>query len=283
LPPELGVIFTVARATAVGVGEGRLRGRDLARSTRGVRTQGSPETLRDHLRALALVLPPSAVFSHTTAARMLRLPLPRGVRAVVHVTTPPGSPRVVRRGVVGHRGNPDTHLVQGVQVSDPLSTWADLAAALSLDDLVVMGDGILRRRFCTLEELRVDLVRRAGARGIRHLREASELVRADAKSVMETRARLVMHRAGLPEPVLNQDIYDDNGDWLGCPDFAWPERKVLVEYDGDHHRTDRVQWQRDVARRRLMQEAGWRVIVITADDVLRHPFALVELIRSVLG
>ncbi len=173
--------------------------------------------------------------------------------------------------------------MQGVQVSDPLSTWADLAAALSLDDLVVMGDGILRRRFCTLEELRVDLVRRAGARGIRHLREASELVRADAKSVMETRARLVMHRAGLPEPVLNQDIYDDNGDWLGCPDFAWPERKVLVEYDGDHHRTDRVQWQRDVARRRLMQEAGWRVIVITADDVLRHPFALVELIRSVLG
>ncbi len=103
------------------------------------------------------------------------------------------------------------------------------------------------------------------------------------ESVMETRARLLMLDAGLPEPELNRDVLFEHAGWLACPDFSWPGLNVAVEYDGDHHRTDRRQWQRDIARRRLLQEEGWTVIVITADDVLRTPAHMVAMIRDALA
>ena len=101
---------------------------------------------------------------------------------------------------------------------------------------------------------------------------------------METRARLVMVRAGLPEPQLNRDVHHPvTGEWLGRPDFVWQEQRVIAEFDGDHHRSDRAQWQADIVRKRLLEDAGWRVIIYTADDVLRHPYRLVASLRAALG
>ena len=84
---------------------------------------------------------------------------------------------------------------------------------------------------------------------------------------METRARLAFGTAGLPEPELNATVYAEDGHFLARVDFVWREQRVIVEYEGDQHRTDRRQWQNDIQRLRLLEGLGWKVIRITAADL----------------
>ncbi len=286
LPADLPDVFRVTQAQALGVGVGRLRGADLGRPCRGVRSSSPYVTPTERLRALGLVLPSTAVFSHDTAAQLLELPMPlqHNDDDVVHVMTPPGSPRVGRAGVLGHRGAPAAVLtVGGLRVSDPTSTWLDLAATWAVDDLVVAADAILRRSECGLPELTCAVDGAAGRRGAQAMRSALPLVRAGSRSPMESRARLIMLRGCLPEPELNIEVHDPRtGEWLATPDFVWRRRRVAAEYQGDHHRTDRAQWETDIVRIRRMQEAGWRVVLFTADDVLRRPRRLLESLRAAL-
>ena len=125
---------------------------------------------------------------------------------------------------------------------------------------------------------------RARHRGVVRMREAVDLVRVGSESPMETRARLVVVHAGLPEPQLNAAVLDDAGGWLATGDLVWREKKVVAEFDGDHHRTDRRQWQIDVARREAVQEAGWVYVQLTAQMVTVPAYAdrLVRRLASLL-
>ena len=51
-------------------------------------------------------------------------------------------------------------------------------------------------------------------------------------------------------------------------DIAWVEFKVGVEYDGDHHRTDKVQWRRDNEKRERLRAPGWILIIVTAQNLI---------------
>jgi Protein of unknown function (DUF559) len=282
LPASLPATFSLATAAKAGVGEGRLRADDLTRPCRGVRSRRPVTSLWDVVLALAEVLPAEAVFSHSTALLLQRLPN-AGLGSAVHVTTPPGSVRVNRTAVIAHRARIGrTSVLRGVRVSDPAAAWAALGHLAPLDELVALADAIAYRH-TSLEPLAAEVDLAQGRRGARRLREAMGLARLGAESVMETKARLLMVRAGLAEPELNVDILDGaTGEWLARADFVWREQRVVVEYEGDHHRTDRAQWRADIARRRLLEEAGWRVILITADDVLRRPEQLVAMLRAAL-
>ena len=50
-------------------------------------------------------------------------------------------------------------------------------------------------------------------------------------------------------------------------DLAWPEFKVAVEYDGDHHRTSKAQWRRDQEKRGVLVGRRWLVFVATAASI----------------
>jgi hypothetical protein len=157
----------------------------------------------------------------------------------------------------------------------PEDTWCDLAAnaALSLDDLIVLGDEIIHyRRGISPAQLDAAVRRRGGGRGRRLMIEALPHLRARSNSPMETRARLLFLRAGLPEPELNVVINDlDSGQWLSDSDFVWRAQRVVAEFDGDHHRTDRRQWQNDVARCQNLQDDGWAFVQLTYASVMVHP------------
>jgi very-short-patch-repair endonuclease len=84
---------------------------------------------------------------------------------------------------------------------------------------------------------------------------------------METRARLTFRTWGLPEPELNINIYDRHGQWLAKPDFVWRTRRVLAEYDGDQHRTDRSRWQYERTRRLALEAEGWTYVELTAESL----------------
>jgi len=102
--------------------------------------------------------------------------------------------------------------------------------------------------------------------------EALPQLRRRSNSPMETRARLLFLRGELPEPELNVVITDsDSGQWLSNSDFVWREQKVVAEFDGDHHRTDRRQWQNDVARCQNLQDDGWAFVQLTYASVMLCP------------
>ena len=104
----------------------------------------------------------------------------------------------------------------------------------------------------------------AGRRGARRLASAFARVRSGTDSPQETRLRLDLVDAGLPEPVVNPVIHDAAGEQIAIGDLAYPEWRVLVEYDGEHHREDRAQYARDVERLDDLARAGWRVIRFNA-------------------
>ena len=61
---------------------------------------------------------------------------------------------------------------------------------------------------------------------------------AGSASPGETRLRLALVRAGLPEPELNVRLYGVDGRYLGKPDIVYRRQRVVFEYEGDGHRLD---------------------------------------------
>jgi very-short-patch-repair endonuclease len=54
---------------------------------------------------------------------------------------------------------------------------------------------------------------------------------------------------------------------------------VAVEYDGDHHRSDRGQYVRDQRRLRKLTELGWIIIRVISED---RPDDVVVRVREAL-
>lgn len=276
LPTELSRRpFDVHSADRAGVHRQRLRRIDLLTPSRSLRWhRRRPPSGVERIRAHRPVLLPGQFISHVSAAVLWGLPLPVGVVAddPVHVTSIRPAPQMRRRGVTGHRTTADRATVRtrwGMPTSAPASAWVECGALLDLDDLVVLADAILVNRACatTLD----DLVRALGLRGrcpgVRRLRAALELARHGAGSPQETRARLAIARSGLPEPELQVDLYDEHGQFVGRVDFAYRHERIVIEYEGDRHRTDRVQWESDVLRYRTLARLGWLVLRWTRGDL----------------
>jgi very-short-patch-repair endonuclease len=281
--------FRAKDAAARGVRKGRLRGHDLSVPYRGVRVRGVvAHTVLERCRAYSAIMAPGQFFSHQTAARIHGIPVPgREDDEPLHVCVyrPDRAPRMA--GVIGHHTDVntiDTVMREGWFVTAPAHTLLQLAGGLSVDQLVVAGDAIVRRRdpMGTLEELAALLPRAGGMRGVARLREAIALVQVGSESPMETKLRLILARGGLPEPELNTDIHDRYGRFLARGDLVYREQRVIVEYDGDQHRTDQRQYERDVDRLESLAAEGWRVI-----RVLRHhldyPESVVRRVRAALA
>lgn len=254
--------------------------RALPNPFRGVRCHEVLESVGDRRAALALVRD-GLVLSHCSAAVVHGLPVPRWCEhEALHVTT--GGPRIRRPGVVTHRGARAPDTVRGMAVTSLVDTWIDLAPALALDDLVVLGDAVARR-LGSVEPLAAVVGRRVP--GVRRAREALTWVRVGSASPMETRSRVLVVRAGLPEPELNVTVHDDDGGWLGEGDLVWREARVVGEYQGSHHFGDYDRGDKDIVRRRGMESSGWSHVDFTKDDYYRRPrrLALLRRLGALLG
>ncbi len=183
--------------------------------------------------------------------------------------------------------------VEGVRASDPASTWALLAAEMSMHELVRIGDAIVREprgtggfrhpggALASIDDLRraTDAGRR---RGIARMRAALTLIRVGSSSPLETDFRLLAERAGLPEPSLDVEIRDEWGRLLGITEIAYPEFRVLVEIEGDHHRTSRRQWNRDIEKYAAYVAEGYEVVRLTAAHIRGAVPVAARIVREVL-
>ncbi|GAA1964630.1 hypothetical protein [Agromyces allii] len=229
-------------------------------------------------------MPSNQVFSHVTAAVLLGLPLPLAVEcdARVHVTALEGGRAPRRSGVAGYSttGHPPVRQVRGLRVLAPADAWCSLAGRLQHDDLVAAGDRLvgLPSPLASFDEIDRAIARHGNRAGAANLRRARADLRANSYSRPETLARLALLRAGLPEAEPNGVIELRSGRRTRG-DLVFRTYKVLVEYDGEHHRLDLGQWTTDVTRLNDLAADGWLVIRATkrmalADLVTRAERAL---------
>jgi very-short-patch-repair endonuclease len=283
--------FSLTDGLHAGVTAGRLRGSDLLTPFPGVRllaTLDPGRALAARCRLYAPRLVPGQFFSHLSAAALHGLPLPPWADSApvdVSALDPVRAPRTP--GVRAHHFDTEhveLAVVDGLPVTAALETWRHLSTQLLRDDLVAVGDALVRRvnPLATDAQLVRALARHGGRRGIRRLRAAHELVRRGTDSAAETRLRLVLRDAGLPGPEVNGLILADDGDFLAYGDLVYRRRRVVVEYDGRHHRTELDQYEHDIRRLDRLADAGWRVVRVIAEQLADDPQDVAARIRRAL-
>ncbi len=241
---------------------------------------------RDHAlrcRAAALLMPAQAALGGRSAAAVLGAPAP-GWRDPVTVVVPAPLKWRGPEGVRVHR----TDLAPGDVLDDgsglrhtsSLRTAWDVAALETTATAVSVLDAMLRRGTVRATDLSAVLRERSGRRGSRQVRRVLDLADPRSESPPESLVRVACVLAGLPAPVPQYDVLG-HGRWLGRVDLAWPEQRVLVEYEGEHH-FDGVQIVRDDARLARLTAAGWLVIRLAAAD-LRALDDVVARIRAALS
>jgi len=236
---------------------------------------------------MALYADHDPVLYGPSALQMLSVALPHTVAdwQAVHVLVSNPGWRPNRQDVVAHctsRPIKPWRQISGIPVLHPVDHWLQTAGA-SVDAMVEIGDGFLRRKnpLLSLEDMTARLDQLKGVRRFGLAKQAMRLVRANTDSLYETRTRLMLVHAKLPTPEVNYPVWCQSIDFTYHVDMGYPSVKVAVEYDGLGHVQDREQMSIDANRRRDLQDEGWLVITVTADQ-LRRPSAVVRSVESAL-
>ena len=156
--------------------------------------------------------------------------------------------------------------IDGIAVTTPARTALDLACRYPLGRAVAAIDALSRAAHLKMADVDALAARYEGRRGIRQARKTVELVDPGAESPRETWLRLLLVRAGFPPPTTQIPIHNEYGVLVAVLDMGWETIKVAAEYDGDHHRRDRWQFNKDIRRTETVHEQGWIHIRVTADD-----------------
>jgi hypothetical protein len=129
--------------------------------------------------------------------------------------------------------------ISGMGVTTAARTALDLARRRPLDVAVAEVDALLNATRMKVTDVELLAEQHRGAKGIRDARLVFDLVDPGAESPRETWLRLLINRAGYPRPETQIRVRDGFGQVVARVDMGWSDLKIAVEYDGDHHWTDR--------------------------------------------
>lgn len=275
--------FSRAEARACGLPRSRLLSREFLKVCYDQYVVATvPITTRVKAQAALNISPAGSFASHHTAAELWGAVVPD--TAETHVSLPSAEGRCVRRGVRSHVAWPGaraTHL-RGVRLSEPEQSFLELAAVgVDLVDLVVAGDSLVKAKRTTPEAL-IAAAHAWTGRGCRRARRAAGLVRSNVDSPMESRLRMLLVLAGLPEPEVNLIMRGPDGAWQRRFDMYYKKWRVLVEFDGRQHAEDSEQWTSDIYRREELDRRGDRLVVITKEGIYEEPLRTLERVRAAL-
>ncbi|MGI8808164.1 MAG: type IV toxin-antitoxin system AbiEi family antitoxin domain-containing protein [Acidimicrobiales bacterium] len=271
-------LFSRAQAVEAGATMATIRSRlDAGRWVRvgpGVyRIAGVPVTWNQRALAACLVAGHGAVVSHRSAAVVWGI---SGFRpGPLEITVPPG--RSNRNALARvHRSPVDGVRREGIPVTRPARTVADLAGVVSGARLEEAVDDALCRRLCRLDEVTAP----AGRRGSAALRTVLEAWNGDAlpDGVAEMRVVRRLLAAGLPQPVRQHEIHD-NGRFVARVDLAYPQVRLAIELDGFRWHAGRGPFRSDRLRRNRIEAAGWRLLETAPDDIDELCRAAAQILR----
>ena len=118
----------------------------------------------------------------------------------------------------------------------------------------------------SIEDVLLLAKRYRGARGVRRLKDALPLVDGGAASPKETWLRLLFIDAGMPRPTTQIPVVDGRGRLVRMLDMGWEDFMVAAEYDGDQHRTNRIQYVKDLRTTPKIEKLGWIVVRVIKED-----------------
>lgn len=255
-------------ALRAGYTDVELRGRGFTQVLWGVHISSEIAVDNYILCQAALLAVPEGAICGRSAARLWGAIVPDSADVEILLDR---KQRTLTKGLRMHRPaqRPATTSRYGLRITTPEATFLRLAADLELVDLVVAGDSLCTRA-TTPEKL---VAAAAGFRGkrARLARRAAGLVRAGVDSPQETKVRLLLVLAGLPEPAVNLVFCDDEGNVKRRIDMGYRTLRLGIEYDGRQHAENDDQWQRDIDRREEFDEIEWRLIVLRSPDLFIHP------------
>lgn len=175
-------------------------------------------------------------------------------------------------------GTDEVTRVAGLPVTTPARTAFDLARQLAVGEAVARLDALMRAKPFSVEAVQKLAARYAGARGVRQVRTVLPRVDPGSASPKESWLRMLLLDAGLPTPETQIPVVVGYRT-VALLDMGWERFKVAVEYDGDQHRTNRRQYVRDIRRSKELEELGWIVIRMIAED---RPDLVVERVMAAL-
>ncbi|TKG64237.1 DUF559 domain-containing protein [Prauserella endophytica] len=274
----------LARAIGLpGVRDALRKGR-LTRFSRSVLVDSRRATdFATRAAACLLTAGPRAVLSGHTALAVFGCTAADG--APIHMLVPYGCKPRRRPGMVVHHGRfeeQDVEMIGGLRVlamdqalAEVLSRGSRRTALACADQALRLVPEHARAEFHACVEERVRS--RTDPRGRRQAQALLDLATGLAESPAESWTLLALIDAGLPVPVQQYRITDLAGNDIYRLDFAWPELRIAVEYDGyEAHEKRR---ESDAERDADLERRGW--IVVRADAVdLRDPQRMIKAVEA---
>jgi very-short-patch-repair endonuclease len=269
--------FMVADARRTGMSWDDLQTKIWTRMSRGQYAwTGLPQDARLRLRAVAQRMPGAYAFSGLTGAWLLGLDV--SWSEPIEVTVGRDVPVRARAGVRLRRAalpESDVIMRRGFRTTSGMRTVCDLGSRADLVESVVALDTALRAGVVEQSDLARHLLMHVGAKGIKRLRRAVRHVDPRSESPMETRLRMELIRGRLPCPCVQAELCDAAGRLIGRADLYYPDRRLVIEYDGDNHRS---RLAADLQRQNALVNAGYHLLRFTVVD-LRAPASVVAQVR----
>lgn len=241
-----------------------------------------PITHRLFTSAVGLVLPDGAGFGGRSAAGLWGVRDLAGAEDPVDVVLPGGIRWNAGDGVRCRRSLPGQHMVQAGRwrCTSAVDTAVDLLRFEKRDEAVVVLDHLVHEGMVRLDDVRAAARDLPPCFGAVRARDAAARADGLAQSRQETRLRLLMLDGGLPPFTAQFRVFDDKG-FVARVDFALPELRLAIEYDGLWH-AERAAFMADRRRLDQLSAAGWTVLHVTADD-MRHPARLLVRLRAAIA
>lgn len=285
--------FTVGQAREAGVSNRSLQCRaergEIVRLRQGVYAPPRALTDRERIHAGLLTAPANAVLGFEAAAVLLEIPIPhsRGLQRVdlyIADGTPPGGARPEPEVRLHYVPLPPAQVtkVDGVTVTSLARTAIDVSRGQPPERAVIALD-FARRRGVPKRDL-IDARRSIrGMRGAAAVDVAIDECSAFAESPMESMSRVVLVRAGIARPVLQQELMGASGKVFRV-DFFWPEARLVGEADGwGKYGGDAAALRREKQREDDLRLAGYGFVRWTWDELVRTPAVVVARVRHALS
>ncbi len=186
-------------------------------------------------RAVMRSLGQAVALSHTSAALEHECATWDADLSRVHVTRLDGGAGRAEGDVVHHEGfclDHDIIEMHGMRMTVPTRSVIETASLTSIEAGLVTADSALHLRLTDPRSLATKFQSMARWPHTRKVHITLGLADGRAESVGESRSRYLCWANGLPAPELQFEVHDDYGNLVGATDFAWPDHRLLGEFDG---------------------------------------------------
>ena len=192
---------------------------------------------------------------------------------------------------VGKLTDTDVTSVAGLPVTVPQRAVLEAGCWLSVEKSLVIADSALHLGLCTPDDLAEVFETVNHWRGSQHLHVVLRLTNRRRESPGESRGAHLFWRYGLPQPIYQYEVYDESGTLVATVDFAWPEHRLLGEFDGKvkygrllkpGQAPGDVVFNEKVRENTLRELTGWSMRRLIWDDYER-PRHTARRIASALG